>query len=130
MTEETNTRWTPVLKGRAYCSPACGCGCTKDAYDRAVRQSAALCKMLGEGWKPHVWENGGWHYDVVKGPMRLHVWRRQGVVTGYSAEIRTPDQIWPTEEKFLDPLAAIRHTVKVAEGQAASILSAVAEVLA
>lgn len=56
--------WKPARHGIMYCSPACGCGCTWKDYQDAVADADALAKRLGEGWKPDVWENGGWHYSV------------------------------------------------------------------
>lgn len=58
---------TPVLNGLTYCSPACGCGCTKSAYDFAKHKSEWLASYLGYGWAPVVWENCGWHYKASKG---------------------------------------------------------------
>ena len=57
--------WKPVRRGKRYCSPACGRGCTKAAHNSAVYQSRRLAKRLGEGWKPGIWENLGWHYSVI-----------------------------------------------------------------
>lgn len=58
-----------------YCSPACGGGryCRKEWYDTAVREAAALAERMGPGWKPNVWENLGWHYDVANGIGRITV---------------------------------------------------------
>ena len=65
---ERELSWKPVLRaGGIYCSTACGGGCTKAAYDSAVKQAAALAKKMGKGWKPFVHENLGWHYRVAKG---------------------------------------------------------------
>ncbi len=60
--------WKPRLRaadGRCaaiYCSPACGGGCTRAAFERAKEDAAKLCARLGPGWTPHVWENLGWHW--------------------------------------------------------------------
>jgi hypothetical protein len=62
--------WTPQLRGKIYCSPACGGTkgfCTRAAYDRAVKDSADLAQRLGDDWEPVVWENLGWHWRVGKG---------------------------------------------------------------
>ena len=41
----------PVRRGKLYCSPACGCCCTKTAYDKAYRASVTLVMLLkGGGW--------------------------------------------------------------------------------
>lgn len=60
-------RWTPVLRGDTYCSPACGAGCTKAAHDAAQRKAKALARRMGPGFKPRVWENLGWHYSAERG---------------------------------------------------------------
>lgn len=67
--------WTPVLCDGVYCSPACGGGkgvCDKSKYDLAVKKSKQLAKKLGDGWKPHVWENLGWFYKVTKGKLEVY----------------------------------------------------------
>lgn len=65
--------WKPKLRGSTYCSPLCGGGCTKAAHDKAVAEANALVlRMKGSGWKPRVWENLGWHYEVHAGPVALH----------------------------------------------------------
>lgn len=64
--------WEPLHKGPLYCSPACGGGCTWTAFRRAKREAAALCKELGPGWEPRVYENLGWHWEVGFGAIRLH----------------------------------------------------------
>jgi hypothetical protein len=68
--------WTPRDLGNGvYCSPACGCNCTRAAHDRAAQEGAALVATLGHGWRVRVWENCGWHYRAVRGdgdgPMTL-----------------------------------------------------------
>lgn len=64
---QSDNRWTPMLRGDVYCSPACGGGCKKAAFDRARQRADALARQLGPGWMPHVWENSGWYFDVRKG---------------------------------------------------------------
>lgn len=60
--------WTPRREGNTYCSPACGGGCTLEAYRKAEHEAIALASRLGPNWKPVVWENLGWHYKVVLRP--------------------------------------------------------------
>jgi hypothetical protein len=68
-----NRNWTPQEQpGGIYCSPACGVRCTKSEHDEAHRLAAELCASLGDGWKPRVWENLGWHYSAEKGKMKIH----------------------------------------------------------
>ena len=66
--------WKPVLNGAIYCAPACGGGCTVAAHDLAKTRAADLAQIMGEGWKPEVWENLGWHYKVVSpcGRWKIH----------------------------------------------------------
>ena len=54
---DVDPRWTPILKGDQYCSPACGGRCKKSDYDKAVTQSNEIAQLLGDGWKPSVNEN-------------------------------------------------------------------------
>lgn len=77
--------WKPVLKGKVYCSSACGGGCTKKAHEKAVRESDKLAKTLGKGWKPRVWENLGWHWQVIKGNIE---------VTNCTFDKKTEYQAW------------------------------------
>ena len=72
------SRRTPVRDGDRYCSPACGLGCTWDAYLRATSAANDLCSMLGEGWKPVVWENLGWHYRAERGSVTVGYWAGNG----------------------------------------------------
>ncbi len=63
----TPCNWTPVLRGDTYCSPACGMGCKKSAYDEAHRKAYALAeRMTGNAWSIRVWENLGWHYEIIR----------------------------------------------------------------
>lgn len=79
--------WTPRLSadGVHYCSPACsGKFCRKDWYDAAVAQADRLAEELGEGWRPRVWENLGWHWRAEKGVAVVHpiVSKREPFVVG------------------------------------------------
>lgn len=61
-------RWKPrKLAGGVFCSPACGGRCKRSAYERAKKESAALALFMGNGWRPVVWENLGWHWRAEKG---------------------------------------------------------------
>jgi hypothetical protein len=65
--------WTPAHgDGGTYCSPACGGGCTLKEYDRACQAAQALCKRLGRGWEPVVYENLGWHWHVRRGMITMY----------------------------------------------------------
>jgi hypothetical protein len=67
--------WEPVRRGEVYCSPACGCGCTWEAYQEILQKAENLAKRMGKGWTPRVWENMGWYGKVVSpdGFLKLHI---------------------------------------------------------
>lgn len=62
---KTTRNWTPVRRGHLYCSPSCGGGCTHEAYLTAKLKAERLARQCGNGWKPRVWENLGWHYAAT-----------------------------------------------------------------
>jgi hypothetical protein len=66
-------RWTPKLNGAIFCSPACGFKCKKVDFDHAMESAATLANQLGNGWRPCVWENGGWYFEVKKGAATVSV---------------------------------------------------------
>ncbi|MFL5900969.1 MAG: hypothetical protein ACJ75S_07195 [Solirubrobacterales bacterium] len=68
--------------GEVFCSPWCGTKCRKAAFDRAVREAAMLCDQLGPGWKPHVWENMGWHFEAQMGSARVTVTTNGSTIHG------------------------------------------------
>lgn len=68
----TEKDWEPVRVGAVYCSPACGGQCTFAAYQKATKDAARIAAKLGDGWKPRVWENLGWHFKVVRGKAIVH----------------------------------------------------------
>jgi hypothetical protein len=55
----------PERIGDTYCSPTCGMGCTYDEYEKATNDAKALARKMGRRWMIFVWENLGWHYQVV-----------------------------------------------------------------
>lgn len=65
-------RWKPRRRGLIYCSPACGCGCTRADYELASKNSIALASRMGDGWVAVVWENMGWQWSVGKGVAAIH----------------------------------------------------------
>lgn len=69
----TGDRWTPRLDGNVFCSPACGHRCTKADFDHATARAAEIADQLGDGWRPHVWENCGWNFEVKKGVATVSV---------------------------------------------------------
>lgn len=63
----TGDKWTPIRDGDVFCAPACGHKCKLVDFKRATASAAELVAVLGEGWQPRVWENGGWYFSAVKG---------------------------------------------------------------
>lgn len=71
-----------IEQGDVYCSKRCGFRCKRTAYDRAVAEGDALANALGEGWAPHVWDNGGWHYSASNGACEIFPRTRGGSISG------------------------------------------------
>lgn len=69
------SRWNPRRRGKVYCSPACGggvkWGCTVERHRAATKIAESMCRRLGKGWMPHVFENLGWHARAVRGPFSV-----------------------------------------------------------
>lgn len=65
--------WKPRFYRQSgiYCSPACGCKCTRSDFDDATRKASELATRMGERWTPIVWENFGWHYKIEKGVFEI-----------------------------------------------------------
>lgn len=118
-TDNTNWRsWKAERRGAIFCAPACGAGCTKKAHDAAQRKAKALAKRLGREWKPHVWENLGWHYSVELADRRLQVHEQQhGRSLTYTAffnpEADAGGGKWAATAKT--PEAAIRKVMQDAQ---------------
>lgn len=85
--------WTPVRKGAVYCSPRCGHKCTHADFLAAKARAAALCKQLGAGWTPNVWENGGWHASAKNGVAEMHTPNPKREDTEYGLYFNTVRQI-------------------------------------
>lgn len=64
-------RWKAVRKGKTFCAPACGCGCTVAEHAAVVKKAHAAAKVLGNGWRVNVWENLGWHSSAQKGSVSI-----------------------------------------------------------
>ncbi len=93
-----NRNWTPVKRGGAYCSPACGGGeatCSIKRYEHAKAAGATCARDLGEGWTPRMSENLGWHVSVGSPCRRIWVSlydAQLGKVTGYTAFLGPPNE--------------------------------------
>lgn len=114
--------WKPKLRGSIYCAPACGSGCTKAAYDKAVREGESLRKRLkGDGWQVHVHENMGWFYTLISGPIQVYPDRHGKTKKFWCMIGGEPEDnaggfgLWTTDESskmFKDPNRAVRHAMK------------------
>lgn len=120
--------WTPRLNGDTYCSPACGMGCKKSAYDDAHRKALALARrMTGKAWIIRVWENLGWHYEIYREGPGIHCsiserFNPDGSVT-YTVYFNGRKQIITKGD---DPNAALSEAVQEAKRMANDILDHVA----
>lgn len=87
-TKRQTLSWKPIRRGAIYCSPGCGGGCQWAEYQNVKRIAEKTAKELGRGWKVEVWENLGWHCQVL-GPVnfKVHINFRKGmgIVWDYSA---------------------------------------------
>lgn len=107
--------WTPILKGDVYCSPACGCGCKKAAYDKVVASANALVATLGYGWEPNVWENCMWYYQVTKGDATVTL-NRDGYQAEIEADYIADGHILSIRETDTDPRRAVEKlTLRLTE---------------
>lgn len=120
--------WTPRLIGDTYCSPACGMGCTKAAYDDAHNKAIALHhKMTGKAWIIRVWENLGWHYEIYREGPGIHCsinerFNLDGSAT-YTVYFNSRKQIVLTGD---DPNTILTEAVQEAKRMANDILCHVA----
>lgn len=107
--------WTPRRRGAIYCSPRCGASCTHAAFELATRKAKALCKRLGPGWEPRVWENMAWHYSVQKGVTEVHANFHKSYRNGvnYSVYFNTTPQFVTSANT---PEEAIRQATALARG--------------
>jgi hypothetical protein len=60
------------------CADWCGGGCTQEQYAQAVQAADKLVQQLGEGWRPEVYENLGWHFGAASPCDRVRVSVRKG----------------------------------------------------
>jgi hypothetical protein len=119
--------WKPKLNGKVYCALACGDGCTKAAYDKAVKDADALvARLKGSGWRPVVFENTGWHHRAISGPVQVYpsgdgrFWamigsRPKGNAGGLA--------MWTPERNphFKDPNRAVRNALGYVEDRMAEL---------
>ena len=114
---KTKPSWKPIAKGNRYCSSACGYGCTKEMYLRAVREANICKKQLGKKWKIHVWENLGWHWRVECFPFSVSGGRNPSGKMYYSVmtcdhrrQLGSGSYLWQGKDiESSDPRKVVRH---------------------
>lgn len=123
--------WKPKRSGKKYCSPACGGGCTWDAYQRAQRDAQKLAEHLGPTWIPKVWENLGWHYKAVSsnGKLKVHPSIWQGKITGYIAFLGEGEFGGRWVVDYEDPREAVRVVIQTAKDDILGELAMLLEIL-
>ena len=85
--DSRRSSWKPVLRGRVYCAPACGANCAKVAHDRATMKAGELADYLGKGWKPRIWENMAWFWEVQNGLITVSPADQYAVGSDYIARM-------------------------------------------
>lgn len=124
MKKQKPLSWEPALRGKIYCAPACGGGCTKAAHDLATARAKALAAGMGPGWKARVWENLGWHYSVLSpcGRWKIHPHhgedhdrRRKTTYSAFLGDADSPGGTWA--EHGDSPRAAMAAVWRVARPQ-------------
>lgn len=83
MTDRKPLSWKAIRRGKQYCAPACGGGCTFEAYQKAKESAKRLASQLGPGWTYRVFENLGWHFNVLKGQITVRRNRFSGSYTAF-----------------------------------------------
>lgn len=101
---EHDHRWTPILNGEIYCSPACGGKCKEVDYQNAIDQSNLVAQQLGDGWTSHVFENLGWYWRVIKGNTQVS---RSNHLYSAVMQFSLDDQNYYFEAKNSDPRQAV-----------------------
>lgn len=137
--------WTAQRVGRFYCAPRCGYRCTWAAFQLATKRAKALCKLMGPGWEPRVWENGGWNYEVHKGTAQIYVhhdyktdtarysvWLQSEVasVTSMPSSFQVILDVPRTKSGTSDIHATLRKALKLKAQAAEMLLDEVAAVMA
>lgn len=132
--------WRPRRIGEFYCSPRCGYKCTWANFQLATKRAKALCKLLGPGWVPHVWENGGWHYKVAKstaeitadhytsGDVHYSVWLQSDVTSVVPSGVNASMQVILNVPGGMSDIHATLHKALTLKKKAA--LTLLAEVAA
>lgn len=117
--------WKPASRGEIYCAPACGRGCTRGEFDAATGKAAALAGDLGDGWKPDVWENLGWHWAAVKGGLKIHPNILNRGYTAFLGEAASHGGRWT--ESGRTAKSAVRNVIRQAKKEVRLLLTMIRE---
>lgn len=112
--------WKPRRSGLVYCAPACGAGCTWEAYQKAVSDAGLVASLLGRNWKPVVSENCHWYWSVQLDSgegviLRVSPTEHKGKVT-YSTLLGPGgggETMFYTTRDFKNPRDAVRFQMKL-----------------
>lgn len=113
--------WTPVRRGKLYCFPACGGGCTWAAYQKAKRDGELVARLLGSNWRARISENCHWFWCVELDSglndfvLSIHPSEHKGKIT-YSALLgRRPggDTAFHSTKHFKNPRDAARNQMRL-----------------
>lgn len=98
----------PTRRGRFYCSPWCGGGCTWESYQDACRDARALCAELGDGWEPRVWENLGWHFEAKNGVAEMHKFSDEHYWLAINSVLQITGEGTTADEALADAAGKVR----------------------
>lgn len=108
--------WTPVKRGKIYCSPACGGGCTAAAHREATEKGRVLAEILSEAiggtWTFRVWENLGWYYKALSPNKCIKVSPSQQHYHAFIGSSASPGGHWV--EPGTTPELAVLQVIAVA----------------
>jgi hypothetical protein len=93
------------------CARWCGRGCTQAEYEKAKKLSNEITAKLGAKWRPHTWENLGWHSGSVSVCGRLNVYPSYGA---FSAFLGEPGKGGRWVGRGRTPRSAVRNVVAMA----------------
>jgi hypothetical protein len=77
----------------------------------AEKEATALAKVLGQGWKPKVWQNSGWHCCVVKGPVAVYPNPEGQFICRITDKPEGPHKLASSGRLFDTPIEAVQATI-------------------
>lgn len=127
--------WEPKRRGREYCAPACGGGCTYIDYLKRKKEAKEVLALLKDktGWEIRIHENLGWWVYLKKAGMTLHWTHYDGfrTYTTMLSEKKNGDggsYNWQAEGTFKDPNKAITAQLRAARAYVRQCLEVIEDV--